>query len=410
MPTFTTRWLESIKVSKQTDFIDRSEPGLMFRVAPSGIKSWSLLYRRQGDNKRRRVKLGRFPEIGLAVARAKAVRLKEAIAEGADPAAPPSQDPNKMETVDQLLDRYLRDARPPSAKWGGEVERIFAKDVRPAIGNCRIEQVKRTDILAILNDIKDRGAGISANRALAAIRRALSWAVAEGYLPANPALGIAPRVKEESRDRALSESEIQGFWTGLDEARMPDGTKLALRLALVTGQRIGEVCGASKSEFNIERGEWQIAPSRTKNRKPHFVPLSPLAVELFQQAIAMSEESKFVFPSPQRSGCIDPPGIARSMRGALKVLGLGENRATPHDLRRTVASQMAAMGIGENVVARVLNHASEIGKTITGAVYIRHSFAAEKRHGLETWAAELERIIYGRPPAANNVVKIGRMA
>ena len=77
------------------------------------------------------------------------------------------------------------------------------------------------------------------------------------------------------------------------------------------------------------------------------------------------------------------------MQGALKDSGW-RKPATPHDLRRTVASHMAAMGIGENVVARVLNHASEIGKTITGAVYIRHSFAAEKRHALEAWAAELD--------------------
>jgi hypothetical protein len=56
---------------------------------------------------------------------------------------------------------------------------------------------------------------------------------------------------------------------------------------------------------------------------------------------------------------------------------------------------MAAMGIGENIVARVLNHASEIGKTITGAVYIRHSFAAEKRHALGAWAARLTDIIDG---------------
>ena len=68
---------------------------------------------------------------------------------------------------------------------------------------------------------------------------------------------------------------------------------------------------------------------------------------------------------------------------------------------------MAAMGIGENVVARVLNHASEIGKTITGAVYIRHSFAAEKRHALEAWAAELDRIL-NRSNAVANVVRIAR--
>ncbi len=83
------------------------------------------------------------------------------------------------------------------------------------------------------------------------------------------------------------------------------------------------------------------------------------------------------------------------MQGALEPLGLATSPATPHDLRRTVASQLAAMGIGENVVARVLNHASEIGKTITGAVYIRHSFAAEKRYALEAWAGELERITTG---------------
>src|SRR5262245_61160755 len=88
MPTFTYRWLESVKVSKQTDFVDRSEPGLFFRVGPSGVKSWSLTYRRLGDKKRRRINLGRFPEVGLAAARAKADKLKGQISEGADPAAP----------------------------------------------------------------------------------------------------------------------------------------------------------------------------------------------------------------------------------------------------------------------------------------------------------------------------------
>ena len=95
------------------------------------------------------------------------------------------------------------------------------------------------------------------------------------------------------------------------------------------------------------------------------------------------------------------------MQGALQDLGLANNPATPHDLRRTVASHLAAMGIGENVVARVLNHASEIGKTITGAVYIRHSFAAEKRHALDTWGAELDRIL-NRSNAVANVVRIAR--
>src|SRR5262249_10933519 len=99
-------------------------------------------------------------------------------------------------------------------------------------------------------------------------------------------------------------------------------------------------------------------------------------------------------------------GIGHAMHGALEDLGLANDPATPHDLRRTVASQLAAMGIGENVVARVLNHASEIGKTITGAVYIRHNFAAEKRHALEAWAAALETSLASS--CDNNVVRLGR--
>jgi integrase len=99
--------------------------------------------------------------------------------------------------------------------------------------------------------------------------------------------------------------------------------------------------------------------------------------------------------------------FAHAMHDALQELELKKNPATPHDLRRTVASHMAAMGIGDDVVARVLKHASEIGKTITGSVYIRHSFAAEKRHALEAWSAELERIINAKD-AGYNVVRIAR--
>ena len=378
----------------------------MFRVAPSGIKSWSLMYRRQSDDKRRRIKLGRFPEVGLAAARAKATRLKEAIAEGADPAAP-AIELKEVETVNELLDRFLKDYTNPGPRWKSEMTRIFAKEFRPAIGRHKIAEVKRTHILAVCNAIKDRGGkGISANVALAAIRKAFNWAVSEGYLEASPATGIPQRVKEVPRDRALSEAEIQRFWTGLDNGGTTPGTKLALRLALTTGQRIGEICSSTKAEVDLNKAEWLIPAAKAKNRREHMVPLSPLAVDLFRQAMALAGGSNCIFPArpstvgPRRQPFLNPHSVADRMRRSLPDLGLDANPATPHDLRRTVASQLAAMGIAENIVARVLNHSSEIGKTITGKVYIRHSFAAEKRHALEAWAAELGRIIEGDKGAA----------
>jgi integrase len=403
---FTVRWIETVSVETRTDFTDPDVKGLALRVTSNGSKSWAYSYRRQSDGRKRRVTLGEFPALSLHQARAKASGYRAAIVEGADPASEKTAY-KKVETVDQLLDRYLTDYAPAESRWTAEVRRIFKKDVRPAIGGHKITAVTKADILVILNAVKDRGAGVTSNRTLAAVRKAFNWAVSEGYLKASPVQGISQRVKEQSRSRSLSEAEIQTFWIGLDRARMAEGTKLVLRLALVTGQRVGEVCGAMKSEVNLDKTEWLIPARRVKNRRDHSIPLSPMAVKLFRQAFEMSGESPFLFPSRPRSNLVKREqhlashGVAHAMQGALKELGLAGNPATPHDLRRTVASHLAAMGIGENVVARVLNHASEIGKTITGAVYIRHSFAAEKRHALEAWAAELERIVDDNRAAAN---------
>ena len=101
---FTTRWIESVKVGSRTDFIDPYTPGLMLRVSASGVKSWALLYRRQSDQRRRRVTLGRFPRMGLKEARVTAAGHFKAIGSGADPAGEAIA-LRKVETVSELLDR-----------------------------------------------------------------------------------------------------------------------------------------------------------------------------------------------------------------------------------------------------------------------------------------------------------------
>ncbi len=285
---------------------------------------------------------------------------KEKIAVGADPAGKVAE-LKKVETIDEMLDRYLKDSPPASASWRGEVERIFRKDVRPAIGHLKLHEVDHRAILAIVNAVKDRGAGIAANRTLAAIRKAFNWAVAERHMDASPAAGIAPRAKETVRDRALAKSEIRSFWTGMDETGMTSGVKLALRIAMATGARIGEIVGARwarstsirpngvsrpsgprtarSTSCRCHRWRWSCSsrrwryPERTGNSSPMFPP------------------SKAAAPPGS-----DPHALAHAMRRDAPVLGLDDDPATPHDIRRTVASEIAGMGIAENVVARLLNH------------------------------------------------------
>jgi integrase len=407
---FTSRWIETLRVRKRIDFTDPDVKGLTLRVTSTGSKSWSYLYRRKSDGRKRRVTLGEFPVMDLHKARAVASGHRAAVADGADPAADKSAH-RKVETVNELLNRFLTDYAPSTSKWTAEVRRIFNKDIRPAIGSLKTSAVTKADVLAIINGVRDRGAGVTANRTLAAIRKAFNWAASEGYIVTSPATGIAPRVKEQSRSRSLTSDEIRTFWTGLDKAHMSEATKIALKIALATGQRIGEVCGARRSEVDFDKSEWVIPAKRVKNRREHSVPLSSMAVKLFRKAIKLAGDHDFIFPSKPRSKGVDriqplaSHGVSHAMRRALKDLGLHNNPATPHDLRRTVATHLAAMGVGENIVARVLNHASEIGRTITGSVYIRHSFAKEKRRALDAWASELASITTQKSPK-HNVVRL----
>lgn len=412
---WTTRAIEAITVTRRTDFTDPETKGLSLRVTPAGAKSWSLLYRRKGDAKKRRVTLGEFPAIGLADARAKAEANKVKITAGSDPAGNVA-DYKKADTVDQLLDQFLEKHPRPEAAWTRECRRIFAKNVRPLIGRVKLPHLKREHVRQVVEVVRDRGVGVAVNRTLAALRRAFSWAVSQDLLDINPALNLATDIEEKSKDRALSADEIEAFWAGLENAAMRERTRLVLRLVLVTGQRPGEVCGAQRSEVDLDRAEWLIPAKRAKNRKPHTVPLSALAIELFSGAIQLAGDSDFIFPSRSRSAAgggkskpLESHALSHAMHDNLLALGLAGIPATPHDLRRTAATHMARMGIPERIVGRVLNHGTEVRRTITSQVYIHYDYADDKRKALETWAAELERLVQDET-SDSKVVEIGSAA
>ena len=84
---------------------------------------------------------------------------------------------------------------------------LDAKSI-PALGQARADQVTKTDLVALLNAIQDRGAPVQANRTLALLRKMFNWAVAEGYLQASPATGIPTRANEEPRTRTLTPNEL----------------------------------------------------------------------------------------------------------------------------------------------------------------------------------------------------------
>ena len=408
---WTTRAIEALTVAKRTDFTDPDTKGLALRVTPTGSKSWALLYRRKGDAKKRRVTLGEFAALGLADARALAEAKKVLIRAGSDPAGLVS-DYKKADTVGQLLDLFIEKHQRPDAVWTLECKRIFNKDVRPLIGSIKLPDLNRGHIRQVIEAVRDRGATVTVNRTLAALRRALSWGVSKDLLVINPALNMATDIEESGKDRALTADELKAFWAGLEEAAMGERSRLILKIILATAQRPGEVCGATKAELDLANGSWLIPSKRTKNKEAHFVPLSKLAIKLFNQALSLSGDSEFIFSSRPRKGtalgltaAIQVNALSHAMRISLKELGLKDKPATPHDLRRTAATQMARLGIPNHNVGRVLNHGTEMRRTITSRVYIHYDYANEKKLALDVWANELSRIV-GLSVAPLNVVKM----
>ncbi|MFZ1640513.1 MAG: tyrosine-type recombinase/integrase [Candidatus Contendobacter sp.] len=371
--------------------------GLGVRVSVKGRKSWVMVYRFQG--KPRYLTLGTYPEMSVAQAHEAHRKALATLEQGSDPGAKVVQERREERhapTVAALAAEYLEKwAKPRKRSWHAD-ERILNKEILPQWGTRKARDITRRDVIALLDNIVERGP-ILANRTLALVRKLFNFAVDRAILDLSPCVRVKAPALEKSRERVLTDDEIRVFWDGLDKAAMAPGTRLALKLQLATAQRKGEVALMRWDCLDWEAAMWTIPGENAKNGKVHCVPLSPLALDLLRQAKELAAESPWVFPGPRHGG-VKPIGDAvpdHAMRKALPVLGLAD--VTPHDLRRTAASHMTALGIPRLVVSKILNHA-ERGVT---AIYDRHTYDPEKREALEKWARKLRALL-----ATDNVIRL----
>lgn len=387
--TLTDRRIAGLKPAKaRVEWFDKALPGFAVRVGPSGTKSFILLYRR-ADRKLRRLTLGTYPDMKLADARDAARDALQDSSVGGDPARTKQDD--KVRTFDALSTLYLeKHAKRKKRSWRDDARMIRQElDVwtgRPVAG------IRRADVRELLDGIVDRGAPVLANRVLALVRKMLNFALDQEWIDANPAAKMARPATEQARARVLSDDELRAVLEYLDdpapealeatERRQWTLTKAALRLRLITAQRGGEVLAMRWTDVG---GDWWTIPAAVaKNKLAHRVPLTAPALDVLKELKVETGDEAYVFAGIRGT---------RQRRGALDGLDVDDVR--PHDFRRTAASRMASAGVSRLVIAKVLNH---VDKGVT-AVYDRHTYDAEKRQALETWARELATIVNGGRPA-----------
>ncbi len=202
----TDRTIKALKPkTERYEAWESGRTGLGVRVSPAGRKSWIYMYR--FDGKPRRMTLGTYPAIGLANARVKHAQAKETLEKGSDPGAlhvEKRRAERKAETVQNLVDEYLEKYARPRKRSAGEDERILLKDVLPAWGKRKAKDIRRRDVILLLDGIVERGAPVAANRTLGVIRRMFNFAVARDLLDATPVAMVKAPAKETRRDRVLS--------------------------------------------------------------------------------------------------------------------------------------------------------------------------------------------------------------
>lgn len=374
---FTDRYLRSLQ-PKTTVYDVREGNGFVARVFLSGKISFQYVYSLGG--RLRRLTLGPYPALSLADARALHRKALDARLLGKDPAAGRGRE---VKTVEDLAKDYLEKwARPRKKSWKQD-ERILQVDVLPAIGHVRVTELHRRQVASMLETI-ERRAPNQAWQVLKILRRMFNFALEQsiGDIETNPCAHIKLTAERKSRERSLTVEEIVAFWHGMTRFNTSEPMQRALRTILITGQRPGEVLGMHRRE--IEGNWWTIPAERTKNKRPHRVYLSPLALE----AIEDSKEWIFSYAEEPMQNTAAATAVRR-MIVRKDGKGLAIEPFTPHDLRRTAATHLGALGYSNFFIGQILNHTDQ---SVTG-IYNRYAYDREKQEMLERWAERLKEII-----------------
>ncbi|MDA8165351.1 MAG: site-specific integrase [Desulfobacteraceae bacterium] len=283
-------------------------------------------------------------------------------------------------------------------KAGAEKLRLLKKDVLPLWSERKVADIKRRDIVLLLDRIENR-APVTRNRVQGALTRLFNFAAERGVIENSPCTRIR-KVPEKGRSRVLNDEEIKLLWAALEiDNKAVDIypiTKLVLKMILLTGQRPGEVSGTPWAEIDEESGFWNIPAARMKNKEAHRVPLCKMALDVIEQArLIFGGDSTYVFRSSHfEDDPIKPLSLSRAVARHWKEIGFTE-KFTPHDLRRTLRTRLAELGVSDVIGERVLGH------KLQGvmAVYNRYSYDQEKRQALEQWERRLRRVV-GLEPLA----------
>ena len=365
--------------------------GLTFTLSAKGTAAWVLRYRFGG--RPRELTLGRYPDIGLAKARELATAARAQVQQGKDVARDKQTDNAQRaaaRTFRELAASYMAVAFPGMA--GSTIQhrrRHIEKDLLPRLGPIAARDVTAADIVGVIEAVGKRSVSV-AELVFTAASEIFKHGIARHTVIANPCTGISVSAicgRRQPRLRLkLTEDELRVILPALPLIGQQNA--LATKILLATCTRISELAGAKWEHLDFELSKWVI-PHSKGNDRAFTIPLCPAVVVWFQELKTYAFGSTFVLPARQARRTARLGGDAPMNQLALNAmlhklcvkLGNKVRRFTPHDLRSTARSHLAALGVPVIVAERCLNHS--LGGLL--AIYDQHDYRTERRAALERW-------------------------
>jgi integrase len=381
---------------------DDDLPAFGIRLRATGGRTWFIQYR-NAAGKSQYKPLGPVKKLSLARARELAKIDLAKVTLNGDPQKEKKLERDRAaQTFDSVTPGFLDHQRAHTKPQSLAQIELHIDEHWAPFAKKSIHAISSFDVSEQLGKIAAERGPIAANRARATLSSFFGWAMGEGLAAHNPVIGTAKRAKESPRDRVLTDAELVAIW----KASKDGDYGRIVQLLILTGQRRDEVGAMSRSEISIPDRKWNLPSARTKNSNPHEVPLSDMALGVIEAALKVEgrEERETIFGEGgkgfagwSKSKAALDERIAKSAdndESKKKKKKKDEEEETKsagwrlHDIRRTVATRMADLGVLPHVIEAVLNHISGHKGGIAG-VYNRASYAAEKREALNTWATRV---------------------
>jgi integrase len=419
-----------------TRLYDKKETGLILTITPAGSKSWALGFTSPETRKRRFYKLGDYPGVGLAKARKLARDARDLLDRSIDPIEEDLRVENAERqaeieantgTVKQMFKLYCAELD-RQGKYGDKYLAIYRNHIKDVIGHMKAREVTKDDVEEIIETVA-ASHPVQANRVRSVMLAAFNFGL-KGYTsPHNPyrakvrsgelpdfALQYNPvaaternKSVEGARKRHLSKDEVKRLWNSIGVDALSSDLAIAVKLLLLTGQRVLEVLKAEWGEFDLDDKVWVIPAGRRKSRHKvdvdHVVPLTDIHVELLEELRGITGHDVYLFPHKDGE---KPRGADSLSQAIYRYCRPGEESKrkpfepfVPKDLRRTWKTLAGSIGLSLDIRNRVQGHAfSDIGSRH----YDQWDYMDEKREAVGVYSAWLERLVTSKK--TDNVVEL----